>query len=128
MDWGAIARQIAPERKTAPRVDPYERHPELLDFLATKFIESGWSVKAIARGWKPKGYKGLNLTVVTPDGFHFEIQLHTARSLAAAERTHGIYAEQRDLPFRSPRWRELERIQQEVWITVPMPPGRLELA
>ena len=107
--------------------------PDLIYWRAAEaalgeFKTDGWSVKAIARGWKPKGYKGLNLTVVTPDGFHFEIQLHTARSLAAAERTHGIYAEQRDLPFRSPRWRELERIQQEVWITVPMPPGRLELA
>lgn len=87
----------------------------------------GWSVKSIARGWRPKGYKGLNVTAITPAGFHFEVQLHTAFSLNAAERTHRIYEHQRDVPFRSPRWRELERIQQEVWLVVPTPPGRLEL-
>lgn len=93
-----------------------------------EFRLNGWSIKAIARGWTSKGYKGLNLTVITPDGFHFEVQLHTTASLAAAERTHRVYAEQRDLPRGSRRWRELERVQQQVWSAVPTPPGRRELS
>ena len=92
-----------------------------------EFQLNGWSVKDIARGWTARGYKGLNLTIITPGGFHFEVQLHTSQSLATAERTHRLYAEQRDLSRRSKRWRELERIQQEAWNTVPVPPGRLEL-
>lgn len=107
--------------------------PELIYWRAAEaavgeFRRYGWSIKAIARGWMSKGYKGLNLTVVTPGGFHFEVQLHTAASLAAAERTHRVYAEQRDLPRGSRRWRELERIQQQVWGAVPTPPGRRELS
>lgn len=126
---------VSPRYRLAPFNDALRytiTFPDLIywrgaEAAAGEFRRDGWSIKAIARGWTSRGYKGLNHTIRTPDGFHFEVQFHTRLSLAASERSHGLYAEQREVPRRSERWRELERMQQEVWSAVPTPPGRLEL-
>lgn len=108
-------------------------YPDLIYWRAVEaalceFDSGGWAVRAIARGWQSRGYKAVNVTIRTPSGFLVEVQFHTAGSLTAAERTHRIYEEQRELRRGSKRWRDLERIQQEAWSSVPVPPGRLELS
>lgn len=72
-------------------------------------------------GWHRFGYRGRNDTFISPDGFEFEIQLHTAASLDAAERTHPMYEERRLPTTRGNRNAELKAMQDEIFAAVPAP-------
>ena len=78
--------------------------------------------------WGQDGYQGINSTWRDPEsGQSFEVQVHTPESLAAKERTHPLYEEQRLLPPDDPRWAELERQQQEIFDMVPRPEGAADV-
>lgn len=89
--------------------------------------EREYSVKRFRRAWPDEGYKGINLTVITPVGYEFEVQFHTERSLEAAEATHDLYAAERKLPPGSPHAVELRAEQAVIWRSVPVPPGAPEV-
>ncbi|MBB3041211.1 phage minor head protein [Nocardioides soli] len=85
--------------------------------------EAGYVLVKSPAGWPGAGYRGVNLAVRAPDGTVFEVQLHTAASLRAAEAAHLIYEEQRRLPVGSKRWLELEAEMAKIFNSVPWPPG-----
>jgi hypothetical protein len=73
--------------------------------------------------WFSAGYKGCNATVADPQGYCFEVQFHTAASLATAELTHPMYERERSLPRHHHAQVEISRRQDHLWARVPVPPG-----
>jgi hypothetical protein len=83
--------------------------------------------------WKPNwdeggGYKGVNSFWRDPStGQVFEVQFHTPESFDAKMDTHGLYDEIRLLPEGDPRRAELEQQQDDIFSSVPIPPGSDEI-
>ncbi|OBI89739.1 hypothetical protein [Mycobacterium sp. 1245805.9] len=94
------------------------------DRIIEALEERGFTLEKDPGGWNvPDVYRGRNLAFQTPDGLKFEVQIHTADSLSAAEETHLLYEEQR-LPTTSlQRREELESLQAEIFNNVPIPEG-----
>ncbi|MGW7004715.1 ATP nucleotide 3'-pyrophosphokinase [Streptomyces sp. NPDC054933] len=86
------------------------------------------SVKWSNTWGRKKGYKAINSAWRAPrSGQVFEVQFHTPESKWAQEATHKLYEEQR-LPSTSPeRARELQRQQDAIFASVPVPAGAEEL-
>jgi hypothetical protein len=82
----------------------------------------GFEVIDGLRRWRTN-YKGLNWTIRAPCGGIFEVQFHTAESLAAAEASHGLYERQRRLARKSAEWQATATEQAKIWRTVPIPPA-----
>jgi hypothetical protein len=74
-------------------------------------------------GWTSVGYRGRNERFESPDGYRFELQIHTEASLSATEETHPWYEEQRRLDTPPERRFELQQMQNNVFNQVPIPPG-----
>jgi len=75
----------------------------------------------ITPGWNRQGYRGRNDTFRTGDGFEFEVQFHTAASLAAAEETHSLYAVTRLASTPIEIRVQLRDRQNAVYARVPAP-------
>lgn len=74
-------------------------------------------------GWQSEGFRGRNERFASPDGFRFELQIHTESSLAAAEETHGWYEEERESVTTLERRWELQQMRDNRFAQVPIPPG-----
>ena len=69
-------------------------------------------------------YRGINSTWRTPDGQLFEVQLHTPRSHAANDETHGHYEEYRAADTSPERRADLDAVIRDHYhSTVPFPKG-----
>lgn len=101
-----------------PRAKYTRGHQRIRD----AFESGGYVVVKDPGGWTPTGYRGINVAFRTPDGTVFEVQLHTAASMRAAETAHLIYEEQRRLVAGSKRWLELEAEMAKIFNSVPWPP------
>lgn len=102
--------------------------PDLIYWRASErvldeFVAAGFAVVVSRNRWHTDSYKGLNVTFQSPDGFHFEVQLHTPRSLGAGELTHDAYAARRELTRDAAGALAQEQEEAEVWKRVPVPPG-----
>lgn len=86
------------------------------------FEGAGYTVTFDPGGWKPAGYKGINMTLRSPGGYRFEAQLHTAASLRASDATHSLYEEKRRLAEGTQRWLELTEEIDRIYAAVPWPP------
>lgn len=84
---------------------------------------TGMRVIMPPRGWATRGYRGSNVVLMSPDGQRFELQLHTAASLDAAERTHLLYEQERAPGVGSSERKRLKKAQRELFDSVPWPPG-----
>ncbi|WP_067819057.1 hypothetical protein [Nocardia inohanensis] len=74
--------------------------------------------------WGEEGYRGFNsFWKDSETGQVFEVQFHTPESFDAKMATHGLYDEIRLLPEGDPRRVELEAQQNEIFNSVPHPPG-----
>ncbi|MFJ2773898.1 ATP nucleotide 3'-pyrophosphokinase [Streptomyces sp. NPDC087300] len=75
------------------------------------------------------GYKGLNTGWREPRlGQKYEVQFHTPSSKHAQEVTHKLYEELRLPTTTARRKAELQREQQEIFASVPVPEGAAGLA
>ena len=91
-----------------------------------ELVNQGYKkVGKLNNGWgRAKGYKGLNATFETADGFKFEVQFHTPQSFYTKQTlTHELYERQRVLPFNSSEWRELSRQMNNFFKEVSIPDG-----
>ena len=89
---------------------------------------AGYAVEWQDTSWgSVDAYSGVNTNLRSPDGLLFELQMHTAASLAMKTRNHADFTIMRD--FSKP----LEKRQQAWdrmtarWATVPVPPGAAQL-
>ncbi len=73
--------------------------------------------------WRPTGYKGINVKVTDRSGETFEVQFQTPDSLQASDDTHGWYEEWRKADTQPERKAELERLINERYALVSIPPG-----
>jgi hypothetical protein len=83
---------------------------------------AGYAIRRAGSRWSGN-YRGLNVTVRSPEGFHFEVHLHTPRSLEVAEETHPIYEQRRNMDAGSPEWRRLYDQEIVLWRSVNVPVG-----
>lgn len=85
----------------------------------------GFEIGRINNAWTNEtGYRGLNVTVLTPDGHQFELQFHTESSFNAKEHlTHNLYEEKRLLEESDPRIDEIDSEMNAIFDTVPKPQG-----
>ncbi|WP_052506277.1 hypothetical protein [Mycolicibacterium llatzerense] len=83
--------------------------------------EAGYRRAKVTLGWNREGYRGRNDTFVTPEGQEFEVQIHTAASLHAAEVTHGLYEEERLPTTSAERKAQLSAEQYAIFASVPAP-------
>lgn len=91
------------------------------DRIGEALIQAGYDRAKVVPGWNRHGYRGRNDTFRGADGLEFEVQIHTAASLRAAEATHGLYEEER-LPTTSDDRRAQLRAQQyAIFDAVPVP-------
>jgi hypothetical protein len=89
--------------------------------ICAALAQTGYTPAKKTPGWRRFGYKGRNETFISSDGLEFEVQIHTAASLGAAERAHTLYEEER-LPTTSREAKEqLRRLQDEIFAAVPAP-------
>ncbi|MCG5432527.1 hypothetical protein LV457_09510 [Mycobacterium sp. MYCO198283] len=72
-------------------------------------------------GWRRRGYRGRNVTLQSEDGQVFEVQLHTAASLDAAERAHPLYERARAAGVGISERKRLARQQEQLFDAVPWP-------
>ncbi|MYW04658.1 ATP nucleotide 3'-pyrophosphokinase [Streptomyces sp. SID3343] len=76
----------------------------------------------------PSGYQGVNSNWRDVGTEHvFEVQLHTPDSRHAAVVTHGLYQEQRLPGTSEDRVRELQRLQNRLFGSGPVPEGAADL-
>lgn len=73
--------------------------------------------------WPERAYRGRNVQMQSPEGVDYEVQIHTAASLVAAERNHMLYNEARHQDTPPARRAELEKEMGDIFASVPLPPG-----
>lgn len=71
--------------------------------------------------WLTPGYKGRNVTIRSPNGELFELQIHTPASLEAAEATHGLYEVVRHRATPSSTRGYVKGACDAIFVTVPIP-------
>lgn len=98
------------------------------DALVARFREAGYRVVNDPVGWKARGYRGRNVVLQDARGYLFEVQLHTADSLAAAEEAHRLYAQQRKPGTGSSEKKRLRKQQEAIFAAVPWPAGVPEVS
>lgn len=106
-----------------------DKYVEGVKATVAQLLATGHTKKKFKNTWGNKtGYLGINAVFVTPDGAVFELQFHTPQSFHAKdEGTHELYEEQRRYPPGTPRYLELERLQQDVFNEVIRPDGAADL-
>jgi hypothetical protein len=74
-------------------------------------------------GWAKVGYRGRNERLMSPSGYRFELQIHTAASLRATVMTHGWYEAIRhpDTPWALRSY--YRQLRDHFYAQVPIPPG-----
>lgn len=90
----------------------------------TKYLKDhGYTMAEVANTLKDKNapYRGINTLVKTPDGYTFELQFHTPKSLEVKEINHKLYEEQRLASTTPKRYDELEKIMSDNAKSIPTP-------
>ncbi len=75
------------------------------------FESRGYTVEKVTNTWDNKNatYRGINTTLVSPDGQRFEVQFHTKESFDLKNgELHSLYEERRTLSHDDPRAIELD--------------------
>ncbi|UGT39677.1 hypothetical protein LTV02_26935 [Nocardia yamanashiensis] len=101
-----------------------ERYTENVRAAEQNLRDQGYEPVKRKPTWTGEGYRGFNsFWKDTETGQVFEVQFHTPESFQAKMETHGLYDEIRLLPEGNPRRAELEARQNEIFDSVPHPPG-----
>lgn len=75
------------------------------------FEEKGYTVAKVKNTWDDENsaYKGINTTIVSPEGQAFEVQFHTQESFDLKNgELHSLYEERRVLSAKDPKGLELD--------------------
>ena len=88
----------------------------------------GYKVAAINDFWQKAGttfdtgYRGINATLISPNGQKFELQFHTPESFKLKMETHSLYEEVRLPTTPKTRKDELRKLQIEMANKISIPP------
>jgi hypothetical protein len=103
---------------------PDERYAERIPTSLDRLRARGYAVEEIRNSWvHGSRYKGVNVSLRTPDGQPFELQFHTPHSWVANQRTHADFERFRTLPDTSPEAASLREQMVAQWDGVEHPPG-----
>ena len=93
--------------------------------VRTSLEENGYNFVRVKNSLKSKNqmYRGVNTIIQTPDGYLFELQFHTGKSLEVKEIVHKYYEEYRALKGNSKRRKELEETMIKISNQIPIPNG-----
>jgi hypothetical protein len=103
---------------------PFEIYAESFQKAIEILINSDYQVpkKRIWNAWKnigrsrDKGYRGINITVISSQNQKFELQFHTAESFALKTETHNLYKELRSKMVSEKREIELiTKMKKAAW-------------
>ena len=102
---------------------PDEDHWAAGTLICEALTNAGYRHILQCLGWQTVGYKGRNERFESPNGYRFELQIHTAVSLHKCKVTHPLYRELRrpDTPHER-KW-ELRQLRDHEFAQVPIPPG-----
>lgn len=92
------------------------------DKIVGSLLDRGYTFDKGPLGWGRTGYRGRNIKMIDPSGLKFELQVHTEKSLIAAEKSHALLDIQRKTP-RGAEWDRLEREMEALFQGVPIPKG-----
>ncbi len=84
-------------------------------------IEGTWNAWFDAGTSRDSGYRGINVTIISPGGQKFELQFHTPESFKMKMETHELYEEKRLNTTSFERKNEITNIMIEKAKTVPIP-------
>jgi hypothetical protein len=84
-------------------------------------IDGAWNAWLDAGTSRDSGYRGINVTVISPSGQKFELQFHTPESFKMKMETHELYEEKRLNTTSFERKNEITKIMVEKAKTVPIP-------
>ena len=103
--------------------DPRDYANNIKDFVAN-LETKGYQVIKQKNYWQPgNGYKGYNTSVLSPDGFKFELQFHTPKSAATKDPSHELYEKSRSLDISQAERDRLIKESRGLWNKVEMPEG-----
>lgn len=97
------------------------------DAIATreKLEAKGYEITEVDNKWlkKDADYKGIHMTVVSPEGQSFELQFHSPESLSVKDKNHKLYEESRKPDTPAPRKKELQAQMRANTASMPDPDG-----
>ncbi len=89
--------------------------------------EKGYMVRELKNYYKHPfmgtGYKGIHLSVISPQGITFELQIHSERSFAAKQKGHSLYETIRAVATPIQQKKEAQKEILRIHGSVPDPPG-----
>lgn len=99
--------------------------------ILSELKQKGYEVpkQKIWNAWKQadtdndKGYRGINITVISSQKQKFELQFHTVESFRLKTKTHGLYEEARSLSVSKQRKSEIKKEQIRLAKKVKRPKG-----
>lgn len=107
-------------------VSDSEQHAQEVRRFLEELDEGGyvWEESDIRNSWfEGNDYYGINMAVVTSDGYVFELQFHTEDSWNAKMKNHPLYEEQRASDTTDKRAAELAEEMAANLQGVAFPPG-----
>jgi SPP1 gp7 family putative phage head morphogenesis protein len=133
--FDSLTRKIADDMLAAPHLSTAQATDRVLDTVRytlqftnettyasqtmramSAMNRAGYETVRLRNYWAgDRGYVGVQAVFRAPNGQLFEVQFHTARSLAAKEPGHVMYEAWRVLPKGHPQRRVLERQMAELW-------------
>lgn len=110
---------------TLPLDSYYASARAIIQNLTGSGLKRVWSKDFWANEGTPDdtGYRGINASFKTPDGFQFELQFHTQEGYELKTATHGNYEERRDPATPRERVRELIKVNIMLSSALQRPPG-----
>ena len=92
--------------------------------ISSKYVWNAW--KNIGTKYD-KGYRGINITIISSQGQKFELQFHTEQSFRLKTQIHGLYKEADLTTISVERKLEIIQIMVESAKNVPIPKGVTKL-
>ena len=102
-----------------------DQYSQGVDRMLGEMSSKGYELASLWNAWTDDSspYRGINLVFCDPKDKFLELQIHTPRSVEAADREHVIYERRRLLPRDSEERKRLEKISRGIFSEVPVPEG-----
>lgn len=128
------AAEGVPEEKAISKMNDLVRYTQLgahndlvANAASTKgMLEArGFEITEVDNKWLKQDavYKGIHMTVKSPEGQSFELQFHSSESMAVKNENHKMYEESRKVGTSNARRAELESKMKSNTSSMPNPAG-----